>query len=57
MTFHRDDPNTWPCFSPLIIAHGVARSRDSSTAVVGGNCPVGPRLLGIKELEELPKEV
>jgi hypothetical protein len=55
MIFNRDDPNTWPCFRPLIIAHDVARSRDRSTAVIGGNCPVGPRLLGIKELEELPE--
>ena len=54
MTFNRDDPNTWPYFRPLIIAHDVGRSRDRSTAVIGGNCPVGPRLLGIKELEELP---
>jgi hypothetical protein len=55
MIFNRDDPNTWPCFRPLIIAHDVGRSRDRSTAVIGGNCPVGPRLLGIKELEELPE--
>ena len=55
MTFNRDDPNTWPYCRPLIMAHDVGRSRDSSTAVIGGNCPVGPRLLGIKELEELPK--
>ena len=55
MTFNRDDPNTWPDCRPLIMAHDVGRSRDSSTAVIGGNCPVGPRLLGIKELEELPK--
>lgn len=55
MTFNRDDPNTWPYCRPLIIAHDVGCSRDSSTAVIGGNCPVGPRLLGIKELEELPK--
>ena len=55
MTFNRDDPNTWPCFRPLIMAHDVGRSRDRSTAVIGGNCPVGPRLLGIKELEELPE--
>jgi len=26
MTFNRDDPNTWPCFKPLIIAHDVGRS-------------------------------
>jgi hypothetical protein len=55
MTFNRDDPNTWPDSRPLIMAHDVGRSRDRSTAVIGGNCPVGPRLLGIKELEELPK--
>src|SRR5262249_27322353 len=29
-------PNTWGCFRPLIIAHDVGRSRDYSTAVVGG---------------------
>ena len=55
MTFNRDNPTTWPWVRPLIIAHDVGRSRDSSTAVIGGNCPVGPRLLGIQELVELPK--
>jgi hypothetical protein len=50
-----DDPRTWPRFDPLIIAHDVGRSRDRSTAVVGGNCPVGQRRLGIVELEELPE--
>jgi hypothetical protein len=55
MNFSRDDPQTWPCFRPLIIAHDVGRSRDRSTAVVGGNCPIGPPLLGIAELEELPQ--
>ncbi len=55
MIFNRDDPNTWLCFKPLIIAHDVGRSRDRSTAVVGGNSPVAPRLLGIIELEELPQ--
>lgn len=55
MTFNRDDPNTWPCFHPLIIAHDVARSRDRSTAVIGGNGPFEPRLLGIRELHELPQ--
>jgi hypothetical protein len=52
---NRDDPTTWPCFRPLIIAHDVGRSRDRSTAVVGGNSPFTPRLLGITELEELPQ--
>jgi hypothetical protein len=55
MSFKRDDPRTWPSFKPLIIAHDVGRSRDRSTAVIGGNCPVGPPLLGIAELEELPQ--
>ena len=55
MIFNRDDPNTWPIFRPLIIAHDVGRSRDRSTAVIDGNSPVQPRLLGIKELVELPQ--
>jgi hypothetical protein len=55
MIFIRHDPNTWPRFNPLIIAHDVGRSRDRSTAVIGGNSPVQPRLLGIKELVELPQ--
>jgi hypothetical protein len=53
MIFNRDDPNTWPVFRPLIIAHDVGRSRDRSTAVVGGLSPFEPRLTGIKEAEEL----
>ena len=53
--FNADDPGTWPCFKPLIIAHDVGRSRDRSTAVVGGNSPFSPRRLGITELEELPQ--
>jgi hypothetical protein len=53
--YNRDDPATWGgYFKPLIIAHDVGRSRDRSTAVIGGNCPIGPRLLGIAELHELP---
>jgi hypothetical protein len=55
MIFNRDDPNTWPCFRPLIIAHDVGRSRDRSTAVIGGKSPAQPRLLGIRELEEFPQ--
>ena len=49
-----EDPATWPQFHPLIIAHDVGRSRDRSTAVIGGNSYVQPRRLGILELEELP---
>jgi hypothetical protein len=52
--FDRDDPSSWPHFKPLIIAHDVGHTRDRSTAVVGGNCPIGPRLLGIADLKELP---
>jgi hypothetical protein len=55
MRFNRDDPSTWSVFKPLIIAHDVGRSRDRSTAVVGGLGPFEPRLIGIKELEELPQ--
>jgi hypothetical protein len=47
--------DTWLCFRPLIIAHDVGRSRDRSTAVVGGLGPFEPRLIGIKEAEELPQ--
>jgi hypothetical protein len=56
MIFVPDDPSTWPGFKPAtIIAHDVGRSRDRSTAVVGGNSPLQPGLLGIAELEELPQ--
>ena len=54
--FNRENVTTWPCFRlPVFIAHDVGRARDRSTAVVGGNCPVGPPLLGITEFEELPQ--
>src|ERR1700733_2405767 len=53
-SFTRDDPSTWPYIHPLIIAHDVGRSRDRSTALIGGNGPFQPRLLGIQEAEELP---
>ena len=55
MNYHPDDVTSWPIFRPLIIAHDVGRSRDRSTAVVGGNSPCGRRLLGISEAEELPQ--
>jgi hypothetical protein len=55
MIFNPGDPTTWPCFKPLIIAHDVGRSRDRSTAVVGGLGPFEPRLVGIKEAHELPQ--
>ena len=37
------------------MAHDVGRSRDRSTAVIGGNSPIQPRLLGLREFEELPQ--
>jgi hypothetical protein len=55
MNYNPDDVTTWPVFKPLIIAHDVGRSRDRSTAMVGGNSPFGQRLLGIREVEELPQ--
>src|SRR5439155_12826472 len=55
MIYNPDDVKSWPYFKPLIIAHDVGRSRDRSTAVVGGNSPCGKRLLGIAEAEELPQ--
>jgi hypothetical protein len=57
MTYNLDDPNTWPAYKPLIIAHDVGRSRDCSTAVVGGNSPFGRRVLGIGEAVELPQSL
>jgi hypothetical protein len=57
MNYSLDDVNTWPAFKPLIIAHDVGRSRDRSTAVVGGNSPYGPRRLGIKQADELPQNL
>ena len=54
MMYNPEDPTTWPRFNPLIIAHDVGRSRDRSTAVIGGNSPVPPRLLGITEFIEFP---
>ena len=55
MMFNRDDPKTWGCFRPLIIAHDVGRSRDRSTAVIGGLAPFDPSLIGIQQAHELPQ--
>ena len=55
MIYHPDVVASWPIFKPQIIAHDVGRSRDRSTAVVGGNSPCGRRLIGIGEAEELPQ--
>jgi hypothetical protein len=53
MMLNRDDPKSWGCFRPLIIAHDVGRSRDRSTAVVGGLAPFDPNLIGIQDAHEL----
>jgi hypothetical protein len=55
MMFNRDDPKTWGCFRPLIIAHDVGRSRDHSTAVIGGLAPFDSSLIGIQDAHELPQ--
>jgi hypothetical protein len=55
MSYNPNDVSSWDGFSPLIIAHDVGRSRDRSTAVVGGNSPHGQRLLGIADAQELPQ--
>ena len=52
-----EDVNLWPYFQPQIIAHDVGRSRDRSTAVVGGLSPFGQNLLGIRDVEELPQNL
>jgi hypothetical protein len=57
MSYNVDDVNSWPVFKPLIIAHDVGRTRDRSTAVVGGNSPCGRPVLGIREAEELPQNL
>ena len=45
-------------FRPLIIAHDVGRSRDRSTAVVGGNSPYGERACSESgKREELPQNL
>jgi len=54
MSFDPNNPATWPCFRPLIIAHDVGRKRDRSTAVIGGNGPFEPRLLGITRTRGTP---
>src|SRR6516164_3670496 len=50
------DVTSWPLYKP-IIAHDVGRSRDRSTAVVGGNNPYGHRQLGILTAHELPQNL
>jgi hypothetical protein len=45
----------WDTFVPPIIAHDVGRSRDRSTAVVGGISPFAPDLLALRHFQELPQ--
>jgi hypothetical protein len=54
MSYDPEKPATWPGFKPLIIAHDVGRTRDRSTAVVGGGSPFQHGIIGIGELHELP---
>jgi hypothetical protein len=57
--FNPMDVTTWSHCKPDIIAHDTARSRDRSTAVIGGKNPyprpMQPSLIGIRELIELPQ--
>lgn len=55
MQFNPDNLASWPGFKPTIIAHDVGRSRDRSTAVVGGPCPFNVPLIGATEFNELPQ--
>jgi hypothetical protein len=53
MSFNPNDFKTWDCFRPRIIAHDVGRSRDRSTAVIGGLPAYDPNLIGIQHAYEL----
>jgi Terminase large subunit, T4likevirus-type, N-terminal len=54
--YNVSDVDSWPLYKP-IIAHDVGRSRDRSTAVVGGTNPYGDRQLGIVAAHELPQNL
>jgi hypothetical protein len=57
MIYNPNDVTTWPSFRPLILAHDVGRTRDRSTAVIGGNSPGGEGLIGFREAVELPQNL
>jgi hypothetical protein len=57
MRFDPDNVRSWRYFVPPIIAHDVGRSRDRSTAVVGGGCPEGPLRTGFGAAVELPQNI
>ena len=50
-------PNAWEFCKPFIIAHDVGRTKDRSTAVVGGSSPLAPELVNLKDFNELPQEL
>lgn len=50
-----EQPECWPRIKPLVIAHDVGRSRDRSTAVVGGGSPYQAAVIGLLAFEELPQ--
>jgi hypothetical protein len=47
-------PQTFQLLKPSIIAHDVGRTKDRSTAVVGGLCPLAPGFMFASEFAELP---
>ena len=47
--------NVWEFCRPFIIAHDVGRTKDRSTAVVGGNSPLAPEVVNLKDFNELPQ--
>jgi hypothetical protein len=53
MRLNPHDFKTWDCFKTLIIAHDVGRSRDRSTAVIGGLPAFNPNLIAIRDAHEL----
>ncbi|WP_426442465.1 hypothetical protein [Bradyrhizobium genosp. P] len=57
MRYNPYDVTTWSVFHPLLMAHDVGRTRDRSTAVIGGNSPGGEGLIGLREAVELPQQL
>ena len=47
--------NAWEFCRPFIIAHDVGRTKDRSTAVVGGSSPLAPELVNLRDFNELPQ--
>jgi Terminase large subunit, T4likevirus-type, N-terminal len=48
-------PQTFGLLKPSIITHDVGRSKDRSTAVVGGRSPLAPNLVFASDFAELPQ--